>query len=296
MGYAFVAFKMHDERYDYQAGIRRGNRILRNRILIAAPIEESGLLKDWDELAQYAHAGRRPRDRWEKSSPTMGGFDTKAHTFKEKLMQVASEDMTSAQSPALIPLQNRRPDVPQGAEGARKSAEQFDTEVVHTISRTIDCETGEESFEEHRQVNVNHPKLFLEYSNSIAAQYAMTFSGLSLKNDGGRAFNIEFDPEGRAGLTLRMDNPTRSVDKGDEYAITLKVCEKRNEILYPIGGMLSSQIQTLFERLADMGSDEGFGITIRCTDFDKTSFVSSRFFDGTFGRSVSGARGLNNTY
>ena len=274
MGYAFmplVPVKTGDDRNDYQAGIRRGNRVLGNRILIADAIQKSELKKDWDELVQYAHSGRGPRDRWEQGSPTMGGFDTKARAFQEKLIQVAREDMTSAQPHASIPLS---PDVPQGAKAPKNSTKQSTIEVVHTISRTIDGETGVENFDEHRRVNVSHPKLFLEYSNSIAAQYAMTFSGLSLKNDGGRAFNIEFDPEIRAGLTLRMDNPTRSVDKGDEYAINLRVCENKNEILYPIGGMLSGQIQTLFERLADTGNDEGFGITIRCTDFDKRPFVS----------------------
>jgi len=33
-----------------------------------------------------------------------------------------------------------------------------------------------------------------------------------------------------------MENPTRSLDKGDEYHINLRVCEKKDGILYPIGG------------------------------------------------------------
>jgi len=277
IGYAFVpilATKAGDERCDYQAGIRRGNRVLHNRILIAESLEKSNLIRDWNELVQYAHARRGPRDRWEQDSPTMRGFDTKARAFQEKLMQVARADMSSAHFHAPIPLQNGRPDVRQEAEVATNSTRQSALEVVHTISRTINSENGEESFDEHRRVNANHPKLFLEYSNSIAAQYGMTFSGLSLKNDGGRAFNIEFGPEVRAGLTLQMDNPTRSVDKGEEYAIHLRVCEKKNEILYPIGGMLSGQVQTLFERLADKGNDEAFCITMKCADFDKHPFVS----------------------
>src|SRR6266478_2827197 len=85
MWYAFVPLVAHkggDERCDYQAGIRRGNRVLRNRILIAEAIQKSGLIQDWDELVRYAHSGRGPRDRWEQGSPTMGGFDVKAQAFQ----------------------------------------------------------------------------------------------------------------------------------------------------------------------------------------------------------------------
>jgi hypothetical protein len=96
MGYAFVPIVAHevgDERCDYQAGIRCGNRVLRNRILIADVIQKSGLIQDWDELVQYAHSGRGPRDRWKQGSPSMGGFDVKARAFQEKLMRVARDDV-----------------------------------------------------------------------------------------------------------------------------------------------------------------------------------------------------------
>lgn len=119
------------------------------------------------------------------------------------------------------------------------------------------------------------PRLFLEYSNAAAAQYAMTFSGLFLKNDGGRAFNVEFEPEIHGRYTLLMDNPTQSIDRGDKYAVHLKLCEERNGILNPIGGMLSDQIQTLFDRLADEGeADDGLRVTIKCIDYDKKPFVA----------------------
>lgn len=99
MGYAFmplVPVKAGDDRNDYQAGIRRGNRVLGNRILIADAIQKSELKKDWDELVQYAHSGRGPRDRWEQGTPTMGGFDAKAREFQEKLMRIARQDMTAS--------------------------------------------------------------------------------------------------------------------------------------------------------------------------------------------------------
>lgn len=115
MGYAFmplVAVKPGDERNDYQAGIRRGNRVLRNRILIAEPIKQSGLIEDWDDLVAYAHDGRGPRDRWQHGCPTMGGFDTKAREFQEKLMRVARQDIDTARggpAPTVVPAKTERP-------------------------------------------------------------------------------------------------------------------------------------------------------------------------------------------
>jgi hypothetical protein len=150
MRYAFVAFKVHDELTDYQAGIHRGNRILRNRILIAAAVEESGLLNDWDELVQYTHAARGPRDRWEQGSPTMGGFDMKTRAFQEKLMRIAREDV--AAFPSGNPNTNEK--------SSKDSKGQYDVEVVHSISRTMDREHGEEQFDEHRSVTVRKPNFY----------------------------------------------------------------------------------------------------------------------------------------
>ena len=117
------------------------------------------------------------------------------------------------------------------------------------------------------------PRLFLDFSNSVAAQYAMTFSGLVLKNDGGRAFNVEFQPEVRFGLTIRLDNPTQSIDGGEVYAIHVTCCELKGVAYYPVGGMQSGQVQSLFERLSTEGT-KGFTVTIKCVDFDKNSIVS----------------------
>lgn len=98
MWWAFVdavAYKAGDERCDYQAGIRRGNRVLGNRILISDAVQKAALRKDWDELVQYTHSGRGPRDRWQHGSPTMGGFEEKAREFQEKLMRIACQDVNA---------------------------------------------------------------------------------------------------------------------------------------------------------------------------------------------------------
>jgi hypothetical protein len=120
------------------------------------------------------------------------------------------------------------------------------------------------------------PRLFFDFDNVVAAQYAMTYSGLFLKNDGGRAFNVTFEPETRAGLTLRIDRPLQSVNTGNGYPIHLLCCsvEANTNGLFPVGGMQSGQIQNLFERLSDEGEVEGFTITIRCLDYNKTAVES----------------------
>jgi len=116
----------------------------------------------------------------------------------------------------------------------------------------------------------------LDFNNVIAAQYALTFSGLFLKNDGGRAFNVTFEPEVRAGLTLRIDSPTESIETGSAFPIRVLCCsiEENTGRLLPVGGMQSGQIQSLFERLADKGEDEGFTVRIRCLDYNKTAVES----------------------
>ena len=118
------------------------------------------------------------------------------------------------------------------------------------------------------------PRLFLDFSNTIAAQYALTFSGLILKNDGGRAFNVEFELEVRSGLTMLLDNPTSSIESGEQFAVHVMCCEKKKDRLSPVGGMQSGQVQSLFERLSSEGDAEGFTVTIKCVDYDKNSIVS----------------------
>lgn len=118
------------------------------------------------------------------------------------------------------------------------------------------------------------PKLFLEYSAAVAARYGTTHSGLFLRNEGGRAFNVEFEPEIRSGKTLLMDNPVESVDAGNPYSVNLHYCtiDEKN-IKHPMGGILSGRIADFFNDLLHDGEDS-LGITIKYKNFEGRQFMS----------------------
>jgi hypothetical protein len=118
------------------------------------------------------------------------------------------------------------------------------------------------------------PKLFLDYSAVIAAKYALTFSGLFLKNDGGTAHNVQLIPEVRSGLTLNIDNPNSPIQKGEPHPLRVLFCrQNENETLSPMGGMQSGQISSLLGALAERGEDS-FSVKIECEDFDHKHFSS----------------------
>jgi hypothetical protein len=130
------------------------------------------------------------------------------------------------------------------------------------------------SGEEQKVAFEHRPKLFLEYSPVVAAAYALTYSGLSLKNGGGTAYNVEFEPELRAGFTLVLDNPISSVEKDAPYPIRVRFCKKDSKgTTIPMDGMPSIQIQSLMEALSDHDEDS-FSVRIKCKDFDHNTFES----------------------
>lgn len=133
---------------------------------------------------------------------------------------------------------------------------------------------------ESRSKTQSGPKLFLEY-HSVPAQYILEFSGLTLKNIGTPAFNIEFEPDVRSGLTLLMDNPTGSVSSANSYPIRLQYCTVNDKnAKNPMGGVPASRIEHFFNDLLHKG-EESLTITIKCRDFDghKFAFKSILRFD-----------------
>jgi len=171
MGWAFVDIVAHaagDDRNDYQAGIRRASRALENRILIGDAIQKAGLKKDWDELVEYTRSGRSASFRaLQPGSPTMGGFDRKAHEFQEKLVRVASEDMNAISQDA------DRPDIfIEWDSGRRHRHDKILFRNVGTVS-AFNITVGEFSWSElywHRNIEIQaiHP----EKEISVEAQFA----------------------------------------------------------------------------------------------------------------------------
>jgi len=81
-----------EEREDYQDGIERGYRVLRNRILIADVLKNAGILEKFQKIAQYAILADTPRDASQRGCPTMVGFDLQVAEFENELMELARKD------------------------------------------------------------------------------------------------------------------------------------------------------------------------------------------------------------
>jgi hypothetical protein len=96
IGYAFLplnAITPGVEDNDYQAGIRRGYRVIRSRIFIAETLKKEGVLEKYEEIVRYAISATCPREPSQRGCPTMNGFDLKAGAFQDELMQIARKDM-----------------------------------------------------------------------------------------------------------------------------------------------------------------------------------------------------------
>jgi len=144
---------------------------------------------------------------------------------------------------------------------SRERVSQFETTI-----------TDGGSGEERRKTWENRPKLFLEYDAATATKYSLTYSGVFLKNSGGIAHNVHFQPEVRAGLSLEMEDPTGSVN-ANPFAVRFKACTVRTTgKKTPIGGPLAEQMTSLFEALIQE-QEHVFEIAITCQDFEGNSFA-----------------------
>jgi hypothetical protein len=115
IGYAFIpinAITPGHEENDYEAGIRRGYRVIRNRLFIADTLKRDKVLEKYEELVKYAISARTPRERDQRGCPTMNGFDTKASAFEDELMEIARKDISPVHTSQtqLAPVKNERPE------------------------------------------------------------------------------------------------------------------------------------------------------------------------------------------
>ena len=95
IGYAFLPLNVIApgiETNDYQAGIHRGYRVLRNRILIADLLKNAGMMDKFQKIVEYAVSTDTPRDPLQRGCPTMTGFDIMASKFEDELMELARKD------------------------------------------------------------------------------------------------------------------------------------------------------------------------------------------------------------
>jgi hypothetical protein len=95
IGYAFLPLNVITpgiETNDYQAGIRRGYRVLRNRILIADLLKNAGMMDKFQKIVEYAVSTDTPRDPSQRGCPTRAGFVIMASKFEDELMELARKD------------------------------------------------------------------------------------------------------------------------------------------------------------------------------------------------------------
>src|SRR5271169_180561 len=102
IGYAFLPLNVITpgiEINDYQGGIRRGSRVLRNRILIADVLKNAGVQEKFQKIVEYAVSAETPRDSSQRGCPTATGFDIMASKFEDELMELARKDVGYAEKP-----------------------------------------------------------------------------------------------------------------------------------------------------------------------------------------------------
>lgn len=95
IGYAFNQINVitpgHEEN-DYEAGIRRGHRAIRNNFFIADVLTRERISDKYQELVDYARLGRTMKP-YQPGCPTMGAFDLKTSAFEDELMTIARADI-----------------------------------------------------------------------------------------------------------------------------------------------------------------------------------------------------------
>jgi hypothetical protein len=144
-----------------------------------------------------------------------------------------------------------------------------------TIQRKIHAWKSESP--PNKRGTANRPKLFLEYDAAIAAKYSLTYSGLFLKNSGGIAHNIHFEPEVKAGISLSMDDPPGSIGT-NPFPVVFQVCTvTANGEKVPMGGPLAERFAILFHSLLQEFEDS-FEVAINCQDFEGNKFTSKTRF------------------
>jgi hypothetical protein len=99
IGYAFIplnAIRPGDERNDYQAGIRRGNRVISNRLFIADVLKRERISERFEELVRYAISARSPREPDQRGAATETGFDMRSRAFEDELLEIARKDIAAS--------------------------------------------------------------------------------------------------------------------------------------------------------------------------------------------------------
>lgn len=114
IGYVFLpvnAVTPGIETNDYEVGISRGYKVIRNRLAIADTLAREKVLEKYQELVKYAVSAESPREPNQRGCPTVVGFNLKARAFEDELMEIARND-TGKIAPRPELVQRSEPPVP----------------------------------------------------------------------------------------------------------------------------------------------------------------------------------------
>lgn len=101
IGYAFYEINVisaGDESNDANAGIRRGYRVIRNRLLIADILKRNNVLERYEAIVRYALSAHGPRDPNQQGCPTVFGFNEMASHLEDELTKLAQANLADAVS------------------------------------------------------------------------------------------------------------------------------------------------------------------------------------------------------
>ncbi len=135
-----------DEPTDYHEGIRRGDRVLRDRILIANVLKSAGILKKFQSIVEYVGSARTPRDPSQRGCSTAVGFEIRAREFERELIELARKDsgLASIQS---LPATNPSQTVAVAAESVSKTNDQvFEVELLGASRSIYTFERGDSPY------------------------------------------------------------------------------------------------------------------------------------------------------
>jgi pyrimidine deaminase RibD-like protein len=96
MACAFVlpgSFRPGDPRNDPYAGIRRGTKVLTNRLLIAEALKKHAINEKWRGMVEYVDAAVSPRSPSQHGAPTATGYALKVEDLRKALNSAAREDL-----------------------------------------------------------------------------------------------------------------------------------------------------------------------------------------------------------
>lgn len=139
-------------------------------------------------------------------------------------------------------------------------------EKIETLKQELQIEKGKQK----------RPKLSVIYTVPTTGLRIKNYSGLSIKNDGHRAFTIEVTAERRADFGLYFDEqPISEIDAAYEWPLRVRAVRWETDTKpIPLGGLPSDQVSILFDKLAAAGEECKIILTLKYRDYEQMDYIT----------------------